>query len=167
MDEKVYDAPRRQNGWRIKAVQTMAKLQYKSLDEINGSPQSLLQFAQELKTIYEARQPSGQSLHDFMQKEVSAGGKPLSASRQLMHLEQGDFDLDNFDVKDMTRLAEASKILEGMEPSWKIREWMPDRRITQKLDELNALQSTKDLAERACVTFGAKPEHTIKACLRL
>lgn len=74
----------------------MAKLQYKSYDDINADPDKLLEFARTLKAEFEATPGSHvMGFQSFAQQNVSLGGQPLSMSRQMVHLEMKDQYLED------------------------------------------------------------------------
>jgi hypothetical protein len=149
---------------RIALGAFMPQIQYKSMDEINSSPAALLDFAHTLKTTYEASSDK-MSLQSFLTKEVSVAGAPMSMAKQMMHLSNKDFDLDDLQPNQVMQLHKANTILRGMEKSWDISDHMSDPRLGEKLEELKKLNPVEGLANRVTGTLVPREEHTVSTGL--
>ncbi len=140
----------------------MPKMQYKSMDEINSSPAALLDFAQTLKTTYEAS-ANKIGLQTFMTKEISVGKMPMSMAKQMMHLSNRDFDLDELKPDQVMQLHKANTILRKLENSWDLSQYMSDPRLGEKLEELTKLNSVEVLANRVTGTLAPRAEHMVRS----
>lgn len=126
-----------------------AKLDFSSFHEINGSPETLLAFAEKI----EKSKPWNMHITSFMEKEISVGGKPFSMTKQMTNLELQDWDLDDLSPESMKKLHEAAKILQTVEPTWDIKNYFQDPRIGRALEAVNGAQEKTQTSEASAKRF--------------
>ena len=147
----------------------MSKLQYKSFDEISSDPAKLVDFAANLKTLFEEKnQALGKfSFQGFVGdvNNVSVGGKPFSIAGHLYNLSNRDFELDDMKPEQLRQLHVAGTILLKLEPTWDIAQYMGDPSLGDKLEQMRQLAPVDGLAARAVGALNRPPEHTVKTGL--
>lgn len=135
-----------------------ARISYGSYDEINGSPEKLLDFAANVATDFEAQK--GTHIVTYLQKNISVGGEPFSMTKQISKLHGMDYDRDDLSDDQMRRLQKASSILKKIEPTWLLENGLEgDQRIIEELKTLDGLAAKADakaeLGERLTTKFMA------------